>query len=84
MIIDTTDSSETPKTNEDHSSRETIEALAEIICVAGDEAMAALSVLVGVLQNSTEPQALENAAKDFAFTCAVSGMCTEWSTFSLQ
>jgi hypothetical protein len=67
-IIDTTDFSETAKTSEDNSSREKIEALAEIICGAGDAPAAALFVLMGTIQDSTEPEALANAAKHFAFT----------------
>lgn len=55
-------------TTEDLSDREKIEALAEIICGAGDNPAAALFVLMGTLQNSAEPEALANAAKHFAFT----------------
>lgn len=64
----TTGFSGTSETNEDHSDREKIEALAEIICGAGNEPAAALFVLMGTLQNSSEPEALANAAKHFAFT----------------
>jgi len=53
---------------EDESSDEKIEALAEIICRAGDESAAALLVLMGKLENSTHPKALANTAKHFAFT----------------
>ena len=67
-IIGTTDFPETLETNEDHSTREKIEALTMIICGAGDEPAAALFVLMGTLQNSTEPEALANTAKHFAFT----------------
>src|SRR5574338_127766 len=45
-IIDTIDYSATSVTNEDHSSREKIDALAEIICAAGNESAAALFVLM--------------------------------------
>jgi hypothetical protein len=48
--------------------REKIETLVDIICGAGDNAAGALFVLMGTLQNSTEPEALANAAKHFAFT----------------
>jgi hypothetical protein len=65
-IVDTLDFSET--TNEADSSRENIEALAEIICGAGDQSAAALFVLMGMLANSTEPKALANTVKHFAFT----------------
>ncbi|HET9710798.1 MAG TPA: hypothetical protein VFP64_02915 [Pyrinomonadaceae bacterium] len=67
-IIDTIDFSLTPETNdEDDSSEDKIEALTEIICRAGDEAAAALFVLMGTLENSTHPKVLANAAKHFAF-----------------
>ena len=55
-------------TTEDLSDREKIEALAEIICGAGNNPAAALFVLMGTLQNSTEPEALAHTAKHFAFT----------------
>ena len=67
-IIETTDCSETPDRDEDHSTREKIETLVEIICGAGDEPAAALFVLMGVLQHSTECDALVHAAKHIAFT----------------
>ena len=56
------------QTTEDESGEEKIEALSEIICRAGDEAAAALLVLMGTLENSTHPKALANTAKHFAFT----------------
>src|SRR6185503_10770606 len=43
--------------DEDDSSRRKIEALAEIICGAGEQSAAALFVLMGTLQDSTEPEA---------------------------
>ncbi|HSE19700.1 MAG TPA: hypothetical protein VLB46_21755 [Pyrinomonadaceae bacterium] len=67
-IIDTADFSQTQETNEADPSREKIEALAEIICGAGDEPTAALFVLMGRLQNATDPQTFANTAKHFAFT----------------
>jgi hypothetical protein len=70
-IIDTIDFSETPESNDEDSSEEKIEALAEIICRAGNESTAALFVLMGVLENSRHPQLLANAAKHSAFArCA--------------
>jgi len=48
--------------------REKIEALTDMICRGGDESAAALLVLMGMIQNSTEPAALANTAKHFAFT----------------
>ena len=70
-IIDTTVFSETSEDNEDDSNKEKIEALTEIICRAGDEAAAAMFVLMGTLENSAHPKLLANMAKHFAFTrCA--------------
>ena len=60
--------SETLESNDDDSNEEKIEALAEIICRAGDQAVAALFVLMGTLENSRDPKLLANAAKHFAFT----------------
>ena len=69
-IIETTEFS-TQESNEDDSNEEKVNALAEIICEAGDEAAAALFVLMGALENSAHPKLLANAAKHFAFTrCA--------------
>src|SRR5829696_6223784 len=62
-IIDTIDFSQTPETNEDDSIEEKISALAEIICSAGDEPAAALFVLMGILEHSTQPKLLANTAK---------------------
>ena len=48
-----------------------IEALAELICRAGDEAgtkSAALLVLMSTLENASHPKALANLAKHLAFT----------------
>ena len=68
-IIDTIDFSQTPETNDDDSIEEKISALAEIICCAGDEPSAALFVLMGTLEHSTQPKLLANTVKHFAFTC---------------
>jgi len=70
-IIETTEFAQTQESDEDDSHEEKIEALAEIICRAGDEAAAAMFVLMGALENSAHPKLLANAAKHFAFTrCA--------------
>lgn len=66
-IVDTTDFLQTSETYGDDSS-EKIEALAEMICRAGDESAAALLVLMGTLQKSSQPKVLANTAKHFAFT----------------
>ena len=63
-LVEPSDSRQTPEADE----RKKIEALTEIICSAGDEFSAALLVLMGTLQNSTDPKALANTAKHFAFT----------------
>jgi hypothetical protein len=68
-IIDTTDLSPTTETNENDFDEEKISALAEIICAAGDEPAAALFVLMGTLEHSTQPRLLANTAKHFAFAC---------------
>jgi hypothetical protein len=50
---------------------EKVEALAELICGAGDEAgtkSAALLVLMWTLENASHPKALANLAKHLAFT----------------
>jgi len=71
MIIDTTEFSLVQEGNEDDSNEERIAALAEIICRAGDEAAAAMFVLMGMLENSPHPKLLANTAKHFAFSrCA--------------
>lgn len=53
------------------TSEEKIEALAELICRAGDEASAALLVPMATLENAPHPKALANTAKHFAFTRCV-------------
>ncbi len=67
-IIDSTDFTFEPQFNDDDSHEERVEALAEIICRAGDESAAALFVLMGTLENSKDPKLLANTAKHFAFT----------------
>ena len=59
-------------------SRQKIEALAEIICGAGEESAGALFVLMGTLQNSTHPEVLANTAKHLAFT-----RCVEFNLFGM-
>jgi hypothetical protein len=68
----------TVETNEADSSAEKIEALAEIICGRGDESAVALFVLMGMLQNSSDPKALANTAKHLAFT-----RCGELNLFGM-
>jgi hypothetical protein len=69
-IVDAIDFSETPDAGE-IASEEKIEALAEILCRAGDEAgtkSAALLVLMSTLENAVHPKVLANMAKHVAFT----------------
>ena len=68
-VFETIDFLQTPKCLEYELSEEKIEALAEMICRAGDEAAAALLVLMGTLENSKDPKVLANTAKHVAFTC---------------
>jgi len=77
-VIDAVDFSLEPQTNEDNSSEEKIEALAEIICQANDESAAALFVLMGTLENSAHPKLFANAAKHSAFT-----RCAELNLYGL-
>ena len=65
--FDTIDFSQNPQSNEDDPN-EKIEALAEMICQAGDRSAAALFVLMGTLEHSADAKALANAAKHLAFT----------------
>ena len=57
---------------------EKIEALAEIICGGGNNAPAALLVLMATLENAPDPQSLAHAAKHFAFT-----RCGELNVFGM-
>ena len=50
------------------TTEEKIEALAEIICRAGNEASAALLVLMATMETVPHPRALANVAKHFALT----------------
>ena len=70
-LFDTVDFSQTPDTSQLESSHERIEALAEMICRAGDDPgtkSAALLVLMATIEASTDPNVLANTAKHLAFT----------------
>jgi hypothetical protein len=67
-----------PDADEEDSGRRKIEALADIICGAGDQSAAALFVLMGAIQHSIEPEALANTVKHFAFT-----RCGEFNVFGM-
>src|SRR5688572_16568740 len=64
-LIKRDDAGETLDTNGADPSRKKIEALAEIICGAGDQSAAALLVLMGTLEHSTDPKVLAHSAKHF-------------------
>jgi hypothetical protein len=78
-IIDADGFSQMPATDEDDSSKEKIEALAEMICRDGDEPAtksAALFVLMATLEDAAHPKALANTAKYFAFArCGELNLC---------
>jgi hypothetical protein len=65
------DFSEFSENSDDDSREQKIEALAELICRAGDEPetkSAALLLLMATLENAMHPKALANTAKHFAFS----------------
>lgn len=64
--------------DEHDSSKAKIEALAEIICRAGDESAAALFVLMGRIENSSHPNVLAHTAKHLVFT-----RCGELNTYGI-
>lgn len=60
-----------PSTNQDEDNGEKIEALAEMICRAGDEPAiksAALVLLMSAIETATDPRAVANTAKLIALT----------------
>jgi hypothetical protein len=80
-LFDTVDFTETADTSDHDSSNERVEALAEMICRAGDDPetkSAALLVLMATVENSTHPKALANTAKHLAFT-----RCGELNLFGM-
>ena len=73
--------SEISETNDEDSSEEKVEALAEIICRAGDKPetkSAALFVLMGAIEHSNDPKLLANSAKHFAFN-----RCGEFNLYGM-
>jgi hypothetical protein len=77
-IVDTFESMRIPDTSEDDSTARKVEALSEIICRADNECTAALFVLMGIVENSTDPKALANTAKHFAL-----GRCVELNLYGM-
>jgi len=68
-----------PSTNEDDGNGERIEALAELICRAGDEPAiksAALVLLISAIETATDPRAVATTAKLIALTrCSELNFC---------
>jgi hypothetical protein len=80
-FVDTFESMRTPDAEGDADKDDLtvkIEALAEIICRASDEATAALLVMMGLLENCKYPKEVANMAKYFAFT-----YCTELNLYGM-
>ena len=77
-IIDAAESELPEGMWDDDSSRKKVEALADMICRGGEEASAALFVLMEALQISDEPKALAHVVKHFAFT-----RCGELNVFGI-
>jgi len=67
-VTDTFESLGTLEANEDDSTLRKIEALAEIICRAGDEPTAALFMLMETVESSANPEVLTTRAKHIAFS----------------
>jgi hypothetical protein len=57
-----------PSRQQSPSTQQKIEALAEMICAAGDQSTAALFVLMATIQHSNDPAAVANILKHFSFT----------------
>jgi len=82
-ILDTFESLRTAETNEDDSTEDDateakIKALTEIICHGGGKPAAALFVLMGTLEKSSDPEAFADSAKQAAFT-----HCVEWNVYEM-
>ena len=67
-IVETFESLRTPVPIEDEPSLRKVEALAEIICRAGDESTAALFILMETVENSVHPRVFTSRAKHVAFS----------------
>ena len=55
-------------TDEHEPSDDTLEALTDMICRGGEEALTALLVLMVTLENAKQPNAVVNSVKHLAFT----------------
>ena len=83
-IIDAIDFSQTPEISEDDSSGEKIEALAEIICRAGDQSRPRCSCSWERLKTARIPKYLQTRRSTLPLLAVVSLTCTEWLTLRLQ
>ncbi|HEY0762990.1 MAG TPA: hypothetical protein VGD61_11530 [Pyrinomonadaceae bacterium] len=77
-FVDTFESIRMAEADEDDLTVKKIDALAEIICRASDEATVALLVLMGLLENCKYPKEAANTAKYFAFN-----YCTELNLYGM-
>ena len=82
-ILDTFEFLRTAETNEDDSTEDDatgakIKALTEIICRGGGDPAAALFVLMGTLEKSSDPEAFADSAKQAALT-----HCVEWNVYGM-
>jgi len=77
-IVDTFESMRTPNAAEDDSTLGKVEALAEIISRSGDEATAALFILMETLENSKDSRVFASRAKHVAFS-----RCGELQVFEM-
>ena len=69
LNIEAIDFSDEPQAVEDGSCEEQIRELAEMICQASGEAVAALLVLMATLEDARHPKLHANQVKHIAFTC---------------
>ena len=67
-LVRRADPSETVDDLNIEPTREKIEALADIICGGGNDAPAALLVLMATLEDASDPQTVAHTVKHFAFT----------------
>ena len=67
-IVDTFESLRAPVPDKDDSTLAKVEAVAEIICRAGDEPTTALFILMETLESSMQPKVLASRAEHVAFS----------------
>ena len=67
-IVDTFESLRTTDADKEDTTARKIEALAEIICRAGDEPTAALFILMETVESSARPKVFTSRAKHIAFS----------------